>query len=128
MSTQFIRYELYETKHDFFIIGQSVGGLEYSVLQLHANSMLNFTVTEVASSLNEREIEQFMETQQEQAKLDNDEFKQKGPSAWGLLGLIRFTHCYYLCMVTRCSVVALLGGNKIYHIGSAGAFQQVRNA
>lgn len=116
MSTQFIRYELYETKHDFFIIGQSVGGLEYSVLQLHANSMLNFTVTEVASSLNEREIEQFMETQQEQAKLDNDEFKQKGPSAWGLLGLIRFTHCYYLCMVTRCSVVALLGGNKIYHI------------
>lgn len=116
MSTQFIRYELYETKRDFFIIGQSVSGQEFSVLQLRANSLLNFTVTEVASSLNEREIERFMTIQQEIAKSDNDEFKQKGPSAWGLLGLIRFTHCYYLCMVTRCSVVALLGGNKIYHI------------
>ncbi|EGW30612.1 uncharacterized protein SPAPADRAFT_73292 [Spathaspora passalidarum NRRL Y-27907] len=35
---------------------------------------------------------------------------------FGLLGLIRFTKCYYLSIITKCSQVAILGGHFIYHI------------
>ncbi|CEP20686.1 FIG4 [Cyberlindnera jadinii] len=45
----------------------------------------------------------------------NPEFDKK-LTGYGLLGLIRFTKCYYLCVVTKRSVVAVLGGHLIYHI------------
>lgn len=35
---------------------------------------------------------------------------------YGMLGLIRFTQGYYLCLITKCSQVAILGGHFIYHI------------
>ncbi|KAL6454199.1 FIG4 Polyphosphoinositide phosphatase [Candida maltosa Xu316] len=35
---------------------------------------------------------------------------------YGMLGLIRFTKGYYLCLITKCSQVAILGGHFIYHI------------
>ncbi|CAI5760684.1 unnamed protein product [Candida verbasci] len=34
----------------------------------------------------------------------------------GLLGFIKFTKDYYLCLITKCSQVAILGGHFIYHI------------
>lgn len=36
--------------------------------------------------------------------------------AFGLLGFIRFTDDYYLCVATKCSQVAIIGGHFIYHI------------
>ncbi|ODV86819.1 hypothetical protein CANARDRAFT_178967, partial [[Candida] arabinofermentans NRRL YB-2248] len=37
-------------------------------------------------------------------------------TAVGLLGFIRFTKHYYLCVVTKRRPVAILGGNYLYHI------------
>ncbi|RUP50534.1 hypothetical protein BC936DRAFT_138689 [Jimgerdemannia flammicorona] len=33
-----------------------------------------------------------------------------------LLGFIRFTETYYISLITKKSVVALIGGHYIYHI------------
>lgn len=40
----------------------------------------------------------------------------KVAQGYGMLGLIRFTQSYYLCLITKCSQVAILGGHFIYHI------------
>lgn len=36
--------------------------------------------------------------------------------AYGLLGFIKFTKGFYLCVITKCSQVAIIGGHFVYHV------------
>lgn len=113
------RFTLYESRRGFWIVGQTVCGSKFRILHLRPTETgnLRFKVQELEHVFSLHEIDQWIAQQKELAKQnDDDEFCQKAPSAWGLLGLIRFTGCYYICMVTKCSVVAILGQNKIYHV------------
>lgn len=114
------RFTLYESRRGFWIVGQSVCGSQFRILHLQPepeSAHLRFKISELDSTFSLPEVERWISQQKKTAKQnDDDEFRQKAPVAWGLLGLIRFTACYYLCMVTKCSVVAILGQNKIYHV------------
>jgi len=113
------RFTLYETRRGFWIVGCNLSNSRYRVLQLVPDpdsSNLRFAVEELPDELSQPEFQAWLAGRQRLARNENDEFVQKAPPAWGMLGLIRFTACYYLCIVTKCSVVAMLGGNQIFHI------------
>ena len=59
--------------------------------------------------------DEVMEVLSKIEEADNDSLTKK-LTGYGLLGVIRFTACYYLVVITKMSQVAVLGGHSIFHI------------
>ncbi|GMM51534.1 phosphatidylinositol-3,5-bisphosphate 5-phosphatase [Starmerella bacillaris] len=118
MSTQLVRFTLYEASKAFWIIGQNEEATIFQILKIEPDMLSSdksrshkFVLTQLERTFDEHQIRKWISKQTELEGL-----KQKATPAWAILGTIRFTNCYYLVLVTKCSVVSLLGGHKIYHI------------
>lgn len=113
---QLSQFTLYETPRAFWIVSSSPEQSQFEVLKIAprpdgTERSPRFAVEQLDRVFSVREIQRWLQQQ-----TDDEGLRQRAPPAYGLLGVIRFTGCYYLALVTKCSLVSLLGGNKIYHI------------
>lgn len=113
---QLTEYTLYETRDAFWVVRRNSEDGTYLVLKIafaHETSDREprFVLTELNQKFSEEKMQQWI-----QRLSDEEGLRRKSKAANGLLGVIRFTGCYYLALITKCSLVSLLGGNKIYHV------------
>lgn len=113
------KFTLYETKQAFFIVGSNARETRFRVLRIPLVEMgvdeetLEFI--EDQGVLSRDEVMELLDSIETTAKSEGDTLSKR-LTAWGILGFMKFTERYYICFVTRCSAVALLGGHFIFHI------------
>lgn len=114
-TTKFIlsKYTLYETDERMYIVGSNKRESMFRILEIDLTVPADeLSVLEDNIFFTRNEIMDVL------AELENTSVNglRKRLSGLGLLGFIKFTHCYYLVMVTKISQVAVIGGHSVFHI------------
>ncbi|RUS30451.1 SacI homology domain-containing protein [Jimgerdemannia flammicorona] len=107
------KFTLYETKSRYYLVGSNQADSVFRVLKIDRTSPVELTVI----------VDDTMYTKQEVVDLlmmieygNRTGGLSKVASAWGIIGFVRFTEGYYISLITKRSVVALIGGHYVYHI------------
>lgn len=109
------KFTLYETKHRFYIVGSNARETRFRMLEIDITvSKDELKVYENILPCNRKEIMDVLAGLEEENKASGGLTKKL--TACGILGFIRFTEGYYMSVITKRSVVALLGGHYVYHI------------
>lgn len=116
-TTKFIlsKYTIYETKERMYIVGSNKRETMFRILEIDLSvpqDRLNVLEDNVFFTRNE--IMNVLSGLEEAS----EEGLHKKLTGYGLIGFIRFTTCYYLIVVKKCSQVAVLAGRSIFHIDS----------
>ncbi|KAH3675896.1 hypothetical protein WICMUC_002466 [Wickerhamomyces mucosus] len=107
------KYTIYETSTRVYIIGSNGRETMFRVLEIDLTLPDDeLTIVEDHFFFTRKEIMNVLSRLEEA----NPEGLTKKLTAFGLLGFVRFTKCYYLSVITERSPVAVLGGHYIYHI------------
>ncbi|CDO94190.1 unnamed protein product [Kluyveromyces dobzhanskii CBS 2104] len=107
------KYTIYETNKSIYIVASNKRETMFRILEIDLNGeedTLSIAEDNVFFMRNE-----VMEVLRKIEEADDDALTKK-LTGNGLMGVIRFTACYYLVMITKMSQVAVLGGHSIYHI------------
>lgn len=107
------KFTLYETKDKFYIVGSNYSETRFRVLTIELDQEM--VLSENENVLSRTKMIKWLAKLSENAKAHHDTLN-KVITGWGILGCIRFTSNWYLCLLTKYSVVAQLGGHFIYHI------------
>lgn len=108
------RFTIYNSQSTMYIVGSNAVETLFRIIEVSIDPSLLALVL--------LEDQNFFFTRNDMAELIrglNDSIEggiHKIAQAHGLLGFIKFTGGYYLCVVTKCSQVAVLGGHFIYHV------------
>lgn len=107
------KYTIYETSTRVYIVGSNGRETMFRVLEIDlTTSKEELSIVEDNVFFTRKEIMNVLSRLEE----TNAEGLTKKLTGFDLLGFIRFTDCYYLCVVTQRSPIAILGGHYIYHI------------
>lgn len=107
------KYTIYETSTRVYIVGSNGRETMFRVLEIDLTTPKEeLSIVEDNVFFTRKEIMNVLSRLEE----TNPEGLTKRLTGFGLLGFIRFTDCYYLCVVTKRSPIAILGGHYIYHI------------
>lgn len=109
------KFTLYETKTHFYIVGSNARETRFRILEIDlAKSQETLSINEIGGAYNRLEVMKLLGNLEDQTKTSGGLTKRL--TAWGIMGFIRFTECYYILLITKRSCVALLGGHYVYHI------------
>lgn len=114
-TTKFIlsKYTIYETKERMYVVGSNKRETMFRILEIDLEIPQDkLSVLEDNVFFTRDEIMNVLSGLEEAS----EEGLHKKLTGYGLLGFIRFTSCYYLVVVTKCSQVAVLAGHCIFHI------------
>ncbi|CAK9780677.1 unnamed protein product [Cutaneotrichosporon oleaginosum] len=104
------QYALWETKSRYYITASA--GSNHRVLKIdRADADLN--VVEDATEYDTEQLDLLLRMVDEGNKSQGG--LTKGNDFFGIVGFVKFTTAWYMCIVTQRSVVGLLGGHYIYH-------------
>lgn len=109
------KFTIYNSKSAMYIVGSNAKETLFRILEININPS-DQTQLDIIEDKN------YFYTRKDMVELIaglNESIEggiHRIAQAFGLLGFIRFTKCYYLCLVTKCSQVAVIGGRYIYHI------------
>lgn len=109
------KFTIYNSKSAMYIVGSNAKESLFRILEININPS-DETQLDIIEDKN------YFYTRKDMVELIaglNDSIEggiHRIAQAYGLLGFIRFTKCYYLCLVTKCSQVAVIGGRYLYHI------------
>ncbi|KAJ3004687.1 phosphatidylinositol-3,5-bisphosphate 5-phosphatase [Thoreauomyces humboldtii] len=108
------KFTLYETRTRFFIVGSNQSDERFRVLKIDRTdgNELNVINDEVVYS--KSEIKELLTMIENGNKSSGG--LHKVASFFGIVGFTRFLEGFYLILITKRSVVALIGGHYIYHI------------
>ncbi|KAF3767500.1 hypothetical protein M406DRAFT_39276 [Cryphonectria parasitica EP155] len=109
------KFSLYETASRYYIVGGDVTEKRYRILKIDRmvdDSDLSITDDKIVYT--QKQMNQLLDT------IDDGNKGTGGIrlkcTTWGLLGFIKFTGPYYMLLITKRSIVAMLGGHYIYQI------------
>lgn len=109
------KFSLYETASRYYIVGGDVTEKRYRILKIDRmvdDSDLSITDDKIVYS--QKQMNQLLDT------IDDGNKGTGGIrlkcTTWGLLGFIKFTGPYYMLLITKRSIVAMVGGHYIYQI------------
>lgn len=109
------KFTLYETKSKIYIVGSTNRETRFRILEIEITWPADrLVVRETRPPLSRAEVMQELARVEEASK--NEGGLAKRLTGWGILGFIRFTAGYYISIITKRSVVALIGGHYVYHI------------
>lgn len=109
------RFTIYNATTTMYIVGSNSKESLFRIMEISKDEENDNVVSIIEDS-------NYFYTRKDMIELLNglDESIEGGihkvAQGYGMLGLIRFTQSYYLCLITKCSQVAILGGHFIYHI------------
>ena len=109
------RFTIYNATTTMYIVGSNSKESLFRIMEISKDEENDNVVSIIEDS-------NYFYTRKDMIELLNglDESIEGGihkvAQGYGMLGLIRFTQSYYLCLITKCSQVANLGGHLIYHI------------
>lgn len=108
------RFTVYNSNLTMYIVGSNAKETLFRILEIQRDR--EDGIVDIVEERN------YFYTRKDMVELLNslDELIEGGihkiAQGYGLLGLIRFTAHYYLCIVTKCSQVAIIGGHYVYHM------------
>ncbi|QLG73674.1 hypothetical protein HG535_0F01850 [Zygotorulaspora mrakii] len=114
-TTKFVlgKFTIYGTKERIYIVGSNRRETMFRILEIDLSIPQDeLSVLEDNVFFTRNEIMNILSGLEEAS----EEGLQKKLTCYGLMGFIRFTGCYYLVTVTKCSQVAVIAGHFIYHI------------
>lgn len=112
-----MKFTLYETKSRIYIVGSNARESRFRMLEIDITVPKDkLVITETRKPCSRSEIMEVLASLESESK--NSGGLTKRLTAHGILGFIRFTEEYYMSVITKRSVVALIGGHYIYHIDS----------
>jgi hypothetical protein len=110
------KFTIYETKTRMYIVGSNSRESRFRVLEIDTtvekDKLEIFETSELPYTRNE--IMNVLAGIEEESKSTGGLSKRL--TAYGIIGFIRFTEGYYLQVITKRSVVAVIGGHYVYHI------------
>lgn len=113
LSAPLEKYTLYETKTRLYIVASNAREVQFKVMEIDMTGpKQDLTIIVDPAVYSRAEVMDVLSHMEEEGGGN----LTKRLTAWGLLGFIRFTDGYYMVVVTKRSVVALLGGHYVYHI------------
>ncbi|CAN6651828.1 polyphosphoinositide phosphatase [Trichomonascus vanleenenianus] len=108
------KFTLYETKSRMYIVGSNSRETRFRMLEIDITQSDQLAIKEDNMPCSRKEVMEGLTKLEEHHKDEGGLTKRL--TAFAILGFIRFTEGYYMIMVTKRSVVALIGGHYIYHI------------
>ncbi|RUS32457.1 SacI homology domain-containing protein, partial [Jimgerdemannia flammicorona] len=118
------KFTLYETKTvglkhrsytRYYIVGSNQSDTGFRVLKIDRTSPKELSVIVDDTLYTKQEVVELLRMI-EYGNVSSGGLNQVVTAAWGIIGFIRFTETYYISLITKKSVVALIGGHYIYHI------------
>ncbi|KIY73266.1 hypothetical protein CYLTODRAFT_342711 [Cylindrobasidium torrendii FP15055 ss-10] len=111
------KYILYENRLRFYIIASNTGDSRHRILKIDRTSQDELNVVEDEAEYSGKQMSAML-------KMLDDGNKSSGGLGrakvfFGIAGFARFTAGWYMILITKRSVVALLGGHYLYHCESA---------
>lgn len=109
------RFTLYETVAKYYIVGADLLDQQFRILKIDRTAEEGeLLIQEDEVVYTRSEIQQLLDMIDD-GNLAYGGLKQKCPF-WGVVGFIRFTGMYYMLLITKRSVVAMVGGHYVYQI------------
>ncbi|KAJ1975957.1 phosphatidylinositol-3,5-bisphosphate 5-phosphatase [Dimargaris verticillata] len=105
---------LYETKTRYYIVGSNPSDTRFRVLKIDRTTTSALHLVEDDVVYDKEQIRDLLSMIELGNKTTGG--LHKVVTAYGIVGFIRFTGSYYICLITQRSAVAVLGGHYIYHI------------
>lgn len=113
------KFTLYETRTKMYIVGSNTRETRFRMLELDISdprNKLNLAERSRTACTRSGIIEKLASLEEEHRFEGAGGGLHKRLTAWGILGFIKFTDIYYMCVITQRSVVAIIGGHYVYHI------------
>lgn len=109
------RFSLYETASRYYIVGGDVTEKRYRILKIDRTvDDSDLSITDDKIVYTQKQMNQLLDT------IDDGNKGTGGIrlkcTTWGLLGFVKFTGPYYMLLITKRSIVAMVGGHYIYQI------------
>ena len=109
------RFTLYETSTRYYIVGSDLRDTHFRILKLDRTADEGeLSVTEDGVVYTRGEMTRLLATIEDGNRAAGG-LRQRCPF-WGLLGFIRFTGPHYMLLITKRSVVAMVGGHYVYQV------------
>ncbi|TFY57215.1 hypothetical protein EVG20_g8632 [Dentipellis fragilis] len=109
----FNKFILYENRNRFYVIASNASDTLHRIVKVDRTSQEELTVVEDEATYTGRQMTAMLKMLEDGNKSSGGLGKAK--TFFGIVGFIRFTAGWYMILVTKRSVVALLGGHYIYH-------------
>jgi len=109
------RFTLYETSGQYYIVGGDAPEKRYRVLKIDRDSQDGeLSIHDDKVVYTQKEMNVLLDTIDDGNK-NKGGIKQRC-TTWGLLGFVKFTGPYYMLLITKKSIVAMIGGHYVYQV------------
>ncbi|QRW17392.1 polyphosphoinositide phosphatase [Rhizoctonia solani] len=107
------KFVLYENKRKLYVVATGASDSRYRMLRIDRAASEELVVTEDEAVYTEREIADILRMLEDGNKVSGG--LNKVQEFHGIVGFVRFTAGWYIVLITKRSVRALMGGHYIYH-------------
>lgn len=107
------KFVLYENKRKLYVVATGASDSRYRMLRIDRTSPEELIITEDEAVYTEREIGEILRMLEDGNKVAGG--LNKVQEFHGIVGFVRFTAGWYIVLITKRSVRALMGGHYIYH-------------
>ncbi|KAF8597664.1 hypothetical protein BDV93DRAFT_452471 [Ceratobasidium sp. AG-I] len=107
------KFVLYENKRKLYIVATGASDSRYRMLRIDRTSPDDLSVTEDEAVYTDRQIREILRMLEDGNKSAGG--LNKVQEFHGIVGFVRFTAGWYIVLITKRSVRALMGGHYIYH-------------
>ncbi|CUA69205.1 Polyphosphoinositide phosphatase [Rhizoctonia solani] len=107
------KFVLYENKRKLYVVATGASDSRYRMLRIDRSASEELVVTEDEAVYTEREITEVLRMLEDGNKVSGG--LNKVQEFHGIVGFVRFTAGWYIVLITKRSVRALMGGHYIYH-------------
>lgn len=106
------KYTIYTTNQRMYIVGSNNRETMFRIMEIDLTSPDKLSIIEENVFFTRIEIMDVLAGLEE----SSEGGLNKKLTGVGLLGFIRFTENYYLNVITKCSIIGILGGHHLFHI------------
>ncbi|PFH50390.1 hypothetical protein AMATHDRAFT_61229 [Amanita thiersii Skay4041] len=114
--TAFNKFLLYENRQRFYIIASNAADSRHRIIKIDRTSQDELVVVEDEAEYSGKQMSAMLKMLDDGNKTSGGLGKAK--VFYGIAGFVRFTAGWYMILVMKRSVVALLGGHYLYHCES----------
>ncbi|KAG9103896.1 phosphatidylinositol-3,5-bisphosphate 5-phosphatase [Ceratobasidium sp. 370] len=115
------KFVLYENKRKLYVVATGASDTRYRMLRIDRTSPEDLLVTEDEVVYSDRQIRDVLRMIEDGNKVSGG--LNKVQEFHGIVGFVRFTAGWYVVLITKRSVRALMGGHYIYHCEDAAIYK-----